>query len=136
DQGVCWAIVVLISAAFVLRLLPARLGAVRESPHSQESQWGRAGRLEHWQELADRAAQSQEGRMAFQANLTALADAVAESTKQSGRPAPPTIRKGWSRVPLLGLLAGSRQLSELRALEDQLSSMESALEIKYEDSID
>lgn len=136
DQGICWALIVLTCFVIVLRFLPPSMGAPEEPAPALESQGGRAGRLDYWEELATRAVQSQEGLTAFQASLDGLADAVAESTKQSPRQRPQATGAEWHQALLRHLLAGRRRRAELRAIEDRLSWMESALEIKHEDSVD
>ena len=136
DQSICWTVVVLISAVLVVRLLPPRMGAPEDSTPTHETQWGRAGRLHHWEELAIRAAHSQEGRTAFRASLTALAADVAERTRRSPWRATQVTGTERHGALLSRLLAGRRRVMDLRAIEDQLLWMESALEIKHEDPID
>jgi hypothetical protein len=134
DQGICWALVVLICSVLVIRLIPARMGAPEQTP-AYESRWGSADRITYWEELASRAAESQEGRMAIQANLAALAVAVADGTKQPPPQRSQATGTGW-RPALLGrLLAGRRRKADLRAIEEQLAWMESALEIRHEHSV-
>ncbi|MGE5250910.1 MAG: hypothetical protein ACM3QS_11940 [Bacteroidota bacterium] len=133
DQGLCWASVVVISALLMLRLIPARMGPVEPPTSTRDSQWGSAARLDYWQELSRRSARSRQGREAFQASLAALTLAVADSTRlQPPRPASPA---GHGLLALVTRLqAGGRRRAQLRAAEQQLAWMESAMEIKHERS--
>jgi len=134
DQGICWALVVLISSVLVIRLIPAGMGAPERTP-AHESRWGSADRLAYWEGLARRGAESQEGRTAILASLAALVVAVADGTKQPPPQRSQATGTGWRLALLDCLLAGRRRQADLRTIEEQLAWMESALEIRHEHSV-
>src|SRR5574340_770302 len=132
DQGVCWAILVVVCAALVFRLALVMPGSPDEEHAQAAVGSAREDRLVHWQMLARRAESGAEGRREFLASLRLLASSVSELTRT--HPPRPAMdgTGGGPRAWLTGLLPGRRRISERAAIEELLAGMEAALEITDE----
>jgi hypothetical protein len=132
DQGIFWTVLVIVSAALVLRLALIASGSHVEEHATPEVGSIRGDRLAHWQAAAARAEDGSEGLLAFRARLEPLASSVAEMTRTRLPPLAPEDSGEGLIARLSRLLPGHRRISERRAIEELLAGMESALELTNE----
>lgn len=132
DQGICWAILVVICAALVMRLALVVSHSFSDVPAQPAAGRVAEDRLARWERLAAGLETRPESRAAFRASLEPLALSVAEMTRT---PLPPAAPDGPGSRPgtwLSRLLPGYRRRSDMRRIEDLLAALETALEIKHE----
>lgn len=150
DRGVCWALLVLVCAAVVIRLASAGFGSHDDDQDMHGSDPDARSRIDHWQAVAARARLGKEGRAALRTSLGLLAASVAEATRR--RPphhlsmeVPTSTAESLlsSQIPrrpvtppvtalLNWLFPGRGRRADSRATEELLDWMESAMEITHE----
>lgn len=132
DQGICWASLVVVCAALVIRFALAAAGPHGEMSAQPEEGGVGGDRLAHWQAAAARAEGGSEGRRAILASLEPLALSVSEMTR-TRLPRPASEQSSGGAIAWLARrLPNHRRRAELRTIEELLAGMESALEITNE----
>ncbi len=132
DRGLIWFGVILVCAALALRIVPLSRGHDDLPDVAWQSDSNASDRTAHWQSLVAAASSTHAGRSALLAVLRNLAATVAEGTKLPAPPvSPPQSRYLLQRL-LTHVVPAYKARADQREIDDLLSWMEIALEIRHE----
>jgi uncharacterized membrane protein len=132
DRGICWGIVIIVCFVIVFRLVVAHARTEAQDHRVRERDELPGDRLSHWQAAATHAARPGDGVESFRASVEALALSVAEATKSRPPSLPAKRQLPGTAMWIDRLLPGRRKRMDLRAIDELLTWMEAALEVKHE----
>ena len=143
DRSLIWLVLIIACGLLIIRLVPPDVVVGQGDHAGSRPPWNSGDRLAHWRAWAARSTADAAGMSAFRLSLESMAAAVAEATRTplpgslSAPPESPDHEpRMQSAIARLGvwlsrMLPDHRRRREARRMEDLLTWMESALEIKH-----
>ena len=143
DRSLIWLVLIIACSLLIIRLVPPDVVVGQGDHAASRPPWNSGDRLAHWRAWAAHSTSDSAGMSAFRLSLESMAAAVAEATRtplpdslSAAHEAPDHEPRMQSAIARLGvwlsrMLPDHRRRREARRMEDLLTWMESALEIKH-----